>query len=186
MHEQLKQATNAAQTYGITKPAPTLFGKVEQASKWCVNPHYYDNGLGEQASRLVIEEGRKLAIKHKDPVIRDDFMQTSYECEVLVNRLVKLQHQLQEQLKISAQQPIQIDNDNIKNISLNSIGLGKQLQEKLNTLGQKITKDLIQQVADDFIDINYPIRKLADLVMSPPGKIFLFCFSLNFKRRFFA
>ena len=86
-------------------------------------------------------------------------------------KLKELQHKLnqlhQNYLKMSTDP--QIDAASLKRASLDMIVLGKQLQEKLHSLGHMIYKDLIQQVADDFIDINYPIRKLADIIVMPLG-----------------
>lgn len=112
-----------------------------------------------------------MAINHKDQEIREDFLQTSYECEVLVNKLAKLQSQILQQQQQQYLQTGDLQNSkNTNHANLNAISFGKQLQEKLALLGQKITMTLIQQVADDFIDINYPVRKLADVVLSSTGK----------------
>lgn len=46
LNEILKQSVHAAQYYGISKPSPTLYGKIEQANKWFANPFLDDNGLG--------------------------------------------------------------------------------------------------------------------------------------------
>ena len=172
MHTQLKTATESAQHYGIKKPSPTIFGKIEQVSKWCINPHFNDNGLGEQAAQLVIEDGRNLAVNnlHKDSDSRTLLIQTCNECEGLVNMLQK-QH---EDYSKNASDP-QTNPANLKTASMDMISLGKQLQEKLNSLGHMIYKDLVQQVADDFIDINYPIRKLAEIIVMPLSEsIFVF------------
>ena len=44
------------------------------------------------------------------------------------------------------------------------VSVGKQLHEKLNQLGHTIYKELIQKIADEFIDITGPCRKLAELI----------------------
>ena len=46
LHKLLQTATEYAQHSGIAKPASTIFGKIEQASKWCINPIFNDSGLG--------------------------------------------------------------------------------------------------------------------------------------------
>jgi hypothetical protein len=46
LHKLLQAATEYAQHSGIAKPASTIFGKIEQASKWCINPIFNDSGLG--------------------------------------------------------------------------------------------------------------------------------------------
>lgn len=102
--------------------------------------------LGEDASRQIIEEAHKISANHKDVQKSEDFMRTSHECELFVNKLSQLQ--------------------NSKSNGIEAIAIGKQLQERINVLGQKITHSLIQQFADDFIDINYPLKKLAEAATS--------------------
>jgi hypothetical protein len=76
-------------------------------------------------------------------------MRTSHECELFVNKLAQLQHS--------------------KSNGIEAIAIGKQLQERLETLGQKITCALVQQFADDFIDVNYPLKKLSEVACSSFG-----------------
>lgn len=112
---------------------------------------------GEQASFMIIEEARRLSSAQtaKDAV-NDEFFSTIYECECLMNQFLD-----SIQRNKSEYQP----NQDMKSVSL----IGKQLQEKFLILANKITKALIQKVADDFLDINHPIRKLADVVMTFQG-----------------
>jgi vinculin len=158
LHELLKQSAHKAQYYGVNKPSPTLYGKIEQANKWFNNPYLDDNGLGEQAAFMVIEEARKLAAAQKDKDLGEDFLATVFECESLVNQFLNVRG---------------VDNRRLPTDADSQSSLlfvtGKSTQEKFYILGYKITKALIQQVADDFLDINHPIRKLADVITSPPG-----------------
>lgn len=104
---------------------------------------------------MVIEEARKLSSNQRNKnIIDDDFCDTVYECELLVNQFLKIK---------------QINKKDIMDVHNNVLMIGKNCQEKFYNLGYKITKSLIQQVADDFLDINHPVRKLADVVMSPQG-----------------
>ena len=105
---------------------------------------------GEEAARRIIEEGLKVGLNHKDSQIRDDFVKNSNECELFVNKLSQSQ----------------LNGTN----SVEALAIGKQLQDRLYLLGQKITHTLVQQYADDFVDVNYPLKKLHEAATSPKGK----------------
>jgi hypothetical protein len=98
-----------------------------------------------------------------------DLFQTCYESDSLLNKLIFLHN---EHSRISFDS--QADKQVLKNLSSDMIALGKQLQEKLNQLGHKIYQELVKKIADDFIDIQSPIRKLAELIAMPIGKIMSF------------
>lgn len=164
MHKKIKQITQAVDRYGVTKLAPTIHGKMEQIVKWLINPHLnVNNGVGEQAARIIISECRVLAISQcKDSHEREEFLKQAYEAELLLN---KMAHQLMKnESKVSAKQTS-------KTSDLNSANISKQLNEKFNILCRQIDKCLIQQAADHFIDINQPIEKLSDLIKKPSAKI---------------
>lgn len=145
---------------GVLKPSATLYGKIEQANKWFASPFVDDNGVGHHAAVLVIDEARKILAESQHRNVYDEEMgQCVYETEVLLAQFVAALR----------------DNNN-NNEQIISI-ISKNCQDKFYTLGFKITKALIQQVADDFLDINHPLRKLVDVVTSPQG-IFLVCFCL--------
>ncbi|UYV82651.1 VCL [Cordylochernes scorpioides] len=55
------QAVQNLERSGHQQPAHTVGGRVEQAMRWLAAPHHDDKGLGLQAVRLILEEGRKLA-----------------------------------------------------------------------------------------------------------------------------
>ena len=46
LYETLKAIVNNIQNHSIYKPDSTVFGKLEQAFKWCSNPFYNDRGQG--------------------------------------------------------------------------------------------------------------------------------------------
>ena len=77
-------------------------------------------------------------------------MRISQECELFVNKLAQLQHS--------------------KSNGIEAIAIGKQLKERLELLGQKISSALIQQFADDFIDVNFPLKKFSEIASSSFGK----------------
>lgn len=155
LYETLKAIVHNVQNQSIYKPDPTVSGKVEQAFKWCTNPFFNDHGLGENSARLIIEDAKQIAANHKDPQVSEDLMRTSHECELFVNKLSQLQHYN-------------------KSNGIEAIAIGKQLLERLDLLGNKISSALIQKFADDFIDINYPLKKLSEIASSSFGKKLLF------------
>ena len=151
LYETLKAIVHNVQNQSSYKPDPTVCGKVEQAFKWCINPFFNDHGLGENSARLIIEDAKNIALNHKDPQFNEDLMRNSHECELFVNKLSQLQHYN-------------------KSNGIEAIAIGKQILERLELLGHKIAYALIQKFADDFIDVNYPLKKLAEIASSSFGK----------------
>lgn len=145
----------------------TTHGKLEQATKWCNNPTFNDNTLGEQSARLILQEAKNLANQQTDSEICEILGNKCHECDFLINHLIKLN---KEHKKSS--------NKNL-NDSLNILTVGKQLRDGLNFIVKNMTKSLVQQVADDFLDINHPIRKIADLVNNPSGSCLIFFSSIS-------
>lgn len=47
LEQQVTQAVSMAVRSGITRPAYTLAGKMEQAQRWLNNPAFDDKGLGQ-------------------------------------------------------------------------------------------------------------------------------------------
>jgi vinculin len=150
LYETLKAIFHNVQNQSIYKPDPTVCGKVEQAFKWCVDPFFNDHGLGENSARLIIEDAKNIASNHKDPQVNEDLMRNSHECELFVNKLSQLQHYN-------------------KSNGIEAIAIGKQLLERLELLGHKIAYALIQKFADDFIDVNFPLKKLSEIASSSFG-----------------
>ncbi|OPL21763.1 hypothetical protein AM593_07892, partial [Mytilus galloprovincialis] len=88
--QNLTQAgTMKTERSGIRKPAPTVEGKVEQARQWLANPALDDRGLGEQATKLVVAEGRKVADSCTGPQ-RSELLRLCDETEILTNQLSDL------------------------------------------------------------------------------------------------
>jgi hypothetical protein len=73
-------------------------------------------------------------------------LQINYECEYLVNKLAELVRHDESKLKC--------------------MEFGRQVAEKINHLSECLNECLLHQVADDFLDINSPIKKLSDIVLS--------------------
>lgn len=147
---------------GVQKLSSTIFGKIEQINRWLVNPYLSSqNGIGEKAAWFIIDECRRLAISQcQDPEDREDFLKQGYETELLLNQLAK-------KLK-------QETDRNTKVIDPNVINIGKDLKEKFRLLSRQIKRCLIQQVADNFIDVNHPMKRLADIVLNQATKQGLF------------
>jgi hypothetical protein len=98
-----------------------------------------------------------------DSDLRQDFLKTAYECELLVNKLLSMDKNLEQSSKLIISNSNQ---NNIESCKLIRANLGKQLNEKLNVLSSKINKILVEKVADDFVDINYPLKKMNEVIKS--------------------
>lgn len=46
--------------HGVTQPAHTVAGRLEQAQRWLSHPDHDDHGLGQQAIALIVSEGKKV------------------------------------------------------------------------------------------------------------------------------
>ncbi|XP_045177288.1 vinculin-like isoform X5 [Mercenaria mercenaria] len=133
----------------IRKPAPTVEGKVDQALRWLTNPGMDDRGLGEQATRMVVAEGRRIAAGCSGPQ-RSDLLRLCDETEILTNQLSDLIAKGQGN-------------------SPQAKAIARHLSEKLHALKSKIQEALVNQVAEDFIDITTPLKQLTEASMVPLG-----------------
>ncbi|XP_033751421.1 vinculin-like isoform X10 [Pecten maximus] len=152
LHELQQQTQNAivkSERSGIRRPAPTVEGKVEQARQWLSHPGMDDRGLGEQATLMIVAEGRRLADSCPGPQ-RSDLLRLCDETEILTNQLSELIRKGQG------------DSPQAK-------ALAKALTEKLHALKYKIQEALVSQVADDFIDISMPLKVMTDAALVPLG-----------------
>ncbi|KAL5006317.1 hypothetical protein ScPMuIL_015123 [Solemya velum] len=134
---------------GIRRPAPTVEGKVEQAQRWLQNPGYDDKGLGEQATRMVIAEGRHVAQSCTGPQ-RSELLRNCDEAEIFCNQLTDLVRRGQG------------DGPQAKAVA-------HHLSDKLRGLKTKIQDALLNQVAEDFIDISTPLKQLTEASITPLG-----------------
>ena len=149
LQNQTQTGTMKTERSGIRKPAPTVEGKVEQARQWLANPALDDRGLGEQATKLVVAEGRKVADSCTGPQ-RSELLRLCDETEILTNQLSDLIRRGQG------------ESPQAKNIA-------RQLTEKLHNLKAKIQEALVNQVAEDFIDVSGPLKQLHDAALTPLG-----------------
>ncbi|XP_067655862.1 vinculin-like isoform X6 [Haliotis asinina] len=134
---------------GIRKPAPTVEGKVEQARQWLANPGISDNGLGEEATRMVVSEGRRVAQCCSGPQ-RQELLRLCDETEILTNQLSDLCRKGQGNTPQAK-------------------AVARNLSEKLASLKAKIQDVLVSQVAEDFIDISTPLKQLSEAAVVPLG-----------------
>lgn len=56
---------------GIQGPAHTVPGRLEQASKWLSNPNIDDKGVGQQAIKALVQDGRKIGQSCSPPQRED-------------------------------------------------------------------------------------------------------------------
>ncbi|XP_046583152.1 vinculin-like [Haliotis rubra] len=136
---------------GIRKPAPTVEGKVEQARQWLANPGISDNGLGEEATRMVVSEGRRVAQCCSGPQ-RQELLRLCDETEILTNQLSDLCRKGQGSTPQAK-------------------AVARNLSEKLASLKVKIQDVLVSQVAEDFIDISTPLKQLSEAAMVPLAEV---------------
>ncbi|XP_021371535.1 vinculin-like isoform X11 [Mizuhopecten yessoensis] len=152
LHELQRHTQNAianSERSGIRRPAPTVEGKVEQARQWLSHPGMDDRGLGEQATRMVVAEGRRVADSCPGTQ-RSELLRLCDETEILTSQLSDLIRKGQG------------DSPQAK-------ALAKALTEKLHALKYKIQEALVSQVADDFIDISTPLKNMTDAALAPLG-----------------
>ncbi|XP_077978239.1 vinculin-like isoform X6 [Glandiceps talaboti] len=117
---------------GVRKPAPTVTGKIEQAQHWLTAPGVDDGGLGQQALREVIGEGRKVAAGC-----------TGAEQQKLNDLCNDVERMTNELANLCARG---------QGHTPQAQAIARQLSSKLNELKDAIQQSLVNQVADDFID----------------------------------
>ncbi|ELU06809.1 hypothetical protein CAPTEDRAFT_221766 [Capitella teleta] len=143
------RAVAATERSGLRKPAHTVAGKVEQAQRWLANPAMDDKGLGEEAIRLVIAEGRQIAQGLPDPQ-RSEMFRLCDETEMLTQQLSDL---CRSGMGNSSQ----------------ARAVAANLSQKLHQVKNKMQEALVKQVADDFIDIGTPLKQLSDAAQQQFG-----------------
>ncbi|KAK7099446.1 vinculin-like isoform X1 [Littorina saxatilis] len=149
LQNQTSSAIGNTERSGIRKPAPTVDGKVEQARQWLANPGLDDKGLGEAATRLVVDEGRRVANCCTGPQ-RQELLRLCDETEILTNQLGDLCRRGQGNTPQAK-------------------AIARNLSEKLASLKTKIQDALVSQVAEDFIDISTPLKHLSEAAVVPMG-----------------
>lgn len=136
---------------GSRKPAATVAGKAEQAHKWLAAPEVDDGGVGYQAARQMIDEGRQIA----DDVVKD--AATKQKIAGLCDQLEAITNQLAAMIA------------NGQGHTPEARALAARASEKLASLKDAMELALVQQIADDFIDITTPLKHLTDAAHAASG-----------------
>ncbi len=191
---QLKQSIKLIKNYDQAKLTLNI---------WCNNPTLNEKDLGNfeiliffeiksiiyviflikfyisalKAAWVIIEEAKKCALTQTEMDSRDEFLITIHECESIVKNLEKLSLEFNTSRQNSDKNELMATQEKKSLISR----LGGTLQEKLNILEFKITRALVEQVANDFLDINQPLRRLNELIQSSSGKYNYNLFKLKHK-----
>lgn len=154
----MKSITQMAATKGIDRLASSIYGKFEQIKKWLLSPQFSFtiSGLGEQATKFVIQECRALAIGHcKDIVDRENFLQEAYDAELLLSQLMNKLKQIKMANKSFSS----------KDVDFAMVNMRRELGGKMAVLEKKIIQCVIKKVADNFIDVNLPLKKLGEVLV---------------------
>lgn len=134
---------------GIQGPAHTVSGRVDQASKWLSNLSFDDKGIGSQAIKALVQDGRKIG-QGCNPAQREDL------CN-LCNQVEMLQKQLEDLCRRGLGHTPQAQE------------LARKLKLKLRELNKMIEQALITRVVEDFIDIVTPLKQFTDAVHMAKG-----------------
>ena len=169
LHEQLRQSMKLRKNYDQTRLTLNI---------WCNNPSLNDNEQALKAAWMIVDQAKKWALDQKEMESRDEFLTTIYECEALVRNLERLCEEINSRSIINGEQTnADEDQGQLKQeMKTRIVDLGRQLQEKMNILEFKISQALVEQVANDFLDVNQPIRRLNDLIQLPSGYCSQFTF----------
>ncbi|XP_071853617.1 vinculin-like isoform X11 [Apostichopus japonicus] len=132
---------------GTGKPASTLTGKMEQAQAWLANPLINDKGVGREAIKGLVKEGRKVAQSLSGPERK--------ELEALCDDVETLYSQLDALIRKGMGN------------SPEAQAIKQQLAQKLQALQQKIEKALATQVVDTFMDPLGPLNHLEKAAKAP-------------------
>ncbi|XP_074659984.1 vinculin-like isoform X2 [Tubulanus polymorphus] len=144
------RAVSNTEKTGIARPANTVSGKIEQAQRWLTNPHMDDGGVGEQAARMVVIEGRKLADRMQHGAQKQALLEYCDGVERLTNQLSELCR------RGLANTP------DARNIAM-------ELSQKLQGLKLNIQDSLINKVGDDFMDVLGTVKQLERAALAPTG-----------------
>ncbi|KAF6041156.1 Vinc [Bugula neritina] len=142
------QASSSAEKSGAKQLAHTLKSQIEAALRWLRNPAAFDHGYGEQATRAIIADGRRLAATLPPGKDRDQLLKLCNDAEVCVNQLSDLCHRGMggtPQAKAVA----------------------RALAEKLNELSESMTSAVAEKVVEDFLDIGGPLKALTAAATAP-------------------
>ncbi|XP_055922051.1 vinculin [Eupeodes corollae] len=127
---------------GVQQTAHTIQGRLEQARKWLQNPEINDNGLGERATGLIVEEGRKVA-EGCPGYQKAEILQLCDEVEYLKMNAAGTTPKAKE--------------------------FAKKLNHKLHELKEAIQNALVNRIVQDFMDVSTPLKQFSEAVNVPQG-----------------
>lgn len=142
LQHALVTAIKGVNNAGVQQTAHTIQGRLEQACKWLQNPDVNDNGLGERAIALIVEEGRKVA----------DGCPGYQKAEIL---------QLCDEVEYLKM--------NVAGSSPKAKEFAKKLTHKLHELKEAIQNALVNRIVQDFMDVSTPLKQFSEAVNVPQG-----------------
>lgn len=142
LQQALVNAIVGVNKAGVQQTAHTIQGRLEQACKWLQHPEINDNGLGERAICLIVEEGKKVA----------DGCPGYQKAEIL-----QLCDEV-EYLKMNA-----------AGTSPKAKEFAKKLTHKLHELKEAIQNALVNRIVQDFMDVSTPLKQFSDAVNVAQG-----------------
>ncbi|XP_067124691.1 vinculin isoform X1 [Centruroides vittatus] len=149
LNNAISQAILNMDRSGIQQPAHTMIGRVEQAQRWLNTPGYDDKGLGLQAIKLIVEEGKRVA-ESCNPHERAEIYH-------LCNDVDLLSRQLADMCKHGQGSTPQAQ------------ALARTVSSKLYDLKSKVQNALVNKVVEDFIDIGTPLKQFTEAVLAVEG-----------------
>ncbi|KRZ51238.1 Vinculin, partial [Trichinella nativa] len=145
----LPHALQGLEQAGIAQPAHTVLGRMDQVLKWLDAPYMDDRGVGLNALKALLAEGRKVADLCSP--------REKYAMNELCDEIERLSHQLAElQRKGMGDSP-------------QARAIANQLKDKLGELKRMMDRALLDRVVDDFSDITTPLKQFAEAVLAPEG-----------------
>lgn len=142
LEQSLVSAIKGVNKAGVKQIAHTIQGRLEQACKWLQNPEINDNGLGERAISLIIDEGRKVA-DGCPGYQKAEILQLCDEVEYLKMNAAGTSPKVHE--------------------------FGKKLTLKLHELKKAIQNALVNRIVQDFMDVSTPLKQFNEAVNVLPG-----------------
>ena len=140
-------AVNRVEKSGIQQPAPTVFGRLEQARRWLEQPAADDRDLGRQAIHLLVDDGYKIANGLPGPLKG----RVKELCASIEQDTTELTHLCREGRGNSAR----------------ALSLAKSIAGNLEELKYAIQTALVDKVIEDFLDIASPLAKFNEVVLDP-------------------
>ncbi|CAG0884926.1 unnamed protein product [Cyprideis torosa] len=162
------RAVDNVERSGMARPAHTVAGRLEQAQRYLANPAVDDNGLGQQAIALIVNEGRKRKEKKAEkrekrpPVVNQrvaEGLSGAQRNEILglCNEVEGMAQDLDDMVRRGQGNSPRAQN------------LARQLAYKLHQLKNSIQGALVDRVVEDFCDITSPLNQFTEAVLAPEG-----------------